>query len=85
MFDDGILNVCVLNKFPRWRFPVYALMALLKKQHQIPHMEFYEAVNCNVINQKQEEWLLQVDGECHRFDQDWNVKMYPLALNVLIP
>ena len=83
--DDGKLNICVLNKFSRWRFPVYGLMVLLKKQHKIPHMEFYEASSLKVINQQNEEWLLQVDGECNVFDQDWNVKTHALALNILIP
>lgn len=83
--DDGILNIVILNKFPRWRLPLVALLVLLGKQKVISEMEFYEAKKFEVINPGKENWLLQVDGECHDFDRNWEVEVEPLTLNVLAP
>lgn len=83
--DDGILDIAILRNFSRWLFPLYAIFILTRRQHWIPHYEMYTASTCKVINEEKKFWVLQVDGELERFKEDWDVRVLPLALRVLIP
>jgi len=83
--DDGILDIVVVNKFSRWLMPVYAILILLKKQKWIPQYELYSSPTCKVVNEENKYWVLQVDGELSRFKEDWEVKVLPKALKVLVP
>lgn len=83
--DDGILDVAILNKFSRWLFPYYALLILTRKQHWIPHYELHRSATCQVINDQNKYWVLQVDGELSRFKENWDVRALPGVLNVLVP
>lgn len=81
--DDGILDVAILRSFSRWLFPLYAIFILTRKQHWIPHYELYSSPTCKVLNEEKKFWVLQVDGELERFKEDWEVRVLPLALQVL--
>ncbi len=83
--DDGKLDVVLLNKFSRLRFPWYAICILLKRQRWIPHYEWYSVASCKVINDEKKYWTLQIDGELGRFKDDWDVKVQPKSLNILVP
>src|SRR5687767_7811052 len=83
--DDGILDIAILNKFSRLRFPLYAIFILISKQHWIPHYELHTASTCKVLNEEKKFWVLQVDGELSRFKEDWDVRALPKVLNVLVP
>ncbi|GIV32570.1 MAG: hypothetical protein KatS3mg031_0105 [Chitinophagales bacterium] len=83
--DDGLLDVVVLNKFSRWRFPWYAICILLKKTAWVPHYELYLVKDCRVLNEDKQYWTLQVDGELEKFRYDWEVKVLQGALRVMVP
>lgn len=83
--DDGILDIVVLNNFSRWLMPVYAIFVLIKKHKWIPHYELYSSAACKVLNEEKKYWVLQVDGELSRFKEDWEVRVLPQALRVMVP
>jgi len=83
--DDGMLDIVVIRKFTRLLMPVFALLILMKKQNWIPQYELYSSSACTVLNEENKYWVLQVDGELCRFKENWNVKVLPKALNVLVP
>ncbi len=83
--DDGVLDIGIISYFPRWHFPLYAIFLLIKKHHWIPTYELHSSATCRLLNEQEKYLTLQVDGELSRFKENWEVKVLPGALKVLMP
>jgi diacylglycerol kinase (ATP) len=79
--DDGILEVCMLKKFPLYVLPSLSLKLFTGK---IDQSVFYESFSCNDIEVKQTHLTAHVDGEPLNIGTDVKVSVISNSLKVLI-
>lgn len=80
--DDGILEVCMLKKFPLYVLPSLSLRLFSGK---INTSVFYESLSAKEIIVKQKNTSAHVDGEPFEAGHEIRVSVNPRSLNVIIP
>jgi diacylglycerol kinase (ATP) len=83
IIDDGLIDVCLIRDFPKYTAP--ALLISLVDQ-SIDKSKYDQIVKAkNVIIEHDRPLLGHVDGEPVNFGEKLNIKILPLALNVVVP
>ncbi len=82
--DDGLLNVCIFNKFPIIEVPILTGKLFDKTILNSKYCESYTAKEIIIISEK-EEISAHIDGEPIIFPNNVNIKILPLSLKVIVP
>lgn len=80
--DDGLLEVCMLKKFPLYVLPSLSLRLFSGKIHT---SVFYESLSCSELIVTQKNHSAHVDGEPFDSGNEVRVSIVPKSLNVIIP
>ncbi len=80
--DDGLIDVCIVKKFPAWVSPFLAPMLLAKKIDQTPYVEIVRAKEVFLKNKSN---IINLDGEPVKLKENLHIKVIPASLNVVVP
>ncbi len=78
---DGLLDVCIIKKFPLYKIPVLVYQMLSAKTHRSTMVEIIRGKHI-VINRNKED-AIHLDGESFFMDKEIIIEVLPLALNII--
>ena len=78
--NDGLLDICILKKFPAFKIPSLFYHALNRKMHEFPYMEIISSASIKIT---QEEEHAHIDGEPMTPGKEVQLEVLPLSLNVI--
>jgi len=79
--DDGLVDICIVKKFPAWVSPFLAPMLIAKKIDQTPYVEIIRAKEVFV---KRKHKYMNLDGEPIKLKKRLHIRVIPKSLNVLV-
>lgn len=82
--DDGLLNICIVKPFPRWKV---LLLALRLMSGSIDRSEYYEFISGKTIRFKKpkKKYILHYDGEPIKFKKEKiQINIVPKILQVIV-
>jgi len=82
--DDGLMNVCIFNKFPIIEVPFLTGKLFDKTIQNSRHYENYLAKEV-LITCENPNIVAHIDGEPVVFKNKIKIKMAPMSLNVMVP
>jgi YegS/Rv2252/BmrU family lipid kinase len=80
--DDGLIDICIVKKFPAWVSPFLAPMLFTKKIDQTPYVEIVRAKEIFV---KRKHKYMNLDGEPVKLKKRLHIRVVPKSLNVIVP
>jgi len=80
--DDGLIDICILRRFPLIAAPVIALRLFLKNLNRSRYAEILQAKEITVKN-GEDSIKAHIDGEPVVFNNQINMKIRPLNLNII--
>jgi len=81
--DDGMLDVCVVQKPNLFEMPLIANLVFLKKIDKSQHVDIIPAEKVTVEREKGK--YVNIDGEAVKMSKKLEVKVVPLSLKIIIP
>lgn len=81
--NDGLLDVCVFKKPSFIQVPWVAERLLTQKIDHTHFVDIHKASKINVVREKED--IANLDGEAVKMPKDFEVKILPLSLNILLP
>lgn len=81
--NDGLLDVCIVEKPPIFEMPLIINLLLLKRIHKSKFVQVYKASEITVKRNKNR--TINLDGEPLKLKKKLKIKVNPLSLNILIP
>ncbi len=80
--DDGLIDVCIVKKFPAWVSPFLAPMLLAKKIDQTPYVEIIRGKD---VFLKNKHHLINLDGEPVMLKENLHIRVNPASLRIVVP
>ena len=80
-FDDGLLDVCVLKKFPLWKSPAIGARLFFQTMHKSHYMDIFQVTKCVVKNSEKVKG--HIDGEPVFFEGDIIIESNPGSITIL--
>jgi diacylglycerol kinase (ATP) len=81
--NDGLLDVCIVEKPPIFEMPLIINLLLLKRIHKSKFVKVYKA--SKIIIERKKNRVITLDGEPLKIKKNLDIRVNPLSLNVLIP
>ncbi|MDP3461846.1 MAG: diacylglycerol kinase family lipid kinase [Bacteroidales bacterium] len=81
--NDGLLDVCIVQKPNIFEMPLIINLLFLKMIHRSRFVQVHQAATIELIRRKNR--VVNLDGEPVRLDKDLIIKINPLSLNIIIP
>lgn len=78
--NDGLLDICILKKFPALKIPSVLYHALNRQMHEFPHMEIISSASIRIT---QEDDHVHIDGEPTKLGKEIQLEVLPLSLKVI--
>jgi YegS/Rv2252/BmrU family lipid kinase len=80
--QDGLLDVCVIRKFPLWRFPEMGIRMLTKTSEGTNYVEILRGKQINVT--RQADGPIHLDGEPRIMGTAIHINIIPNSLKVIV-
>ncbi|WPU93805.1 diacylglycerol kinase family protein [Mucilaginibacter sabulilitoris] len=80
--QDGLLDVCLIRKFPLWRFPEMGVRMLTKTSEGTNYVEIIRGKEINVT--RQTEGPIHLDGEPQVMGTAIHINVVPNSLKVIV-
>jgi YegS/Rv2252/BmrU family lipid kinase len=80
--QDGLLDVCVIRKFPLWRFPEMGIRMLTKTSEGTSYVEILRGKHINVT--RQGDGPIHLDGEPQVMGAAIHINIIPNSLKVIV-
>lgn len=80
---DGLLDVCIVKKFPLYAFPVLAYRLMTKSAHRSNYVEIIQGKDIRI--ERAEAGPIHLDGEPFEMDKELHIQVQPLSVNILVP
>ncbi len=82
--NDGLIDVCIVDKPPFFELPLIVNLLLLKMIHLSKHVHIYKAAKVQVVQKKVR--CVNIDGEAVRLNsRTMDISVNPKSLNIIIP
>lgn len=81
-FDDGLMDVCILYKFPATAVPILAFQLFNKS---INASKYTEVLQTSELTIHQKSKKIHLDGEPYKLGKNIHFKVLPHALNIFAP
>lgn len=81
--NDGLLDVCIVEKPPIFEMPLIINLLLLKRIHKSKFVRIYKA--SEIVVKRNKNRTINLDGEPLKLKKNLRIKVNPLSLNILIP
>lgn len=80
--QDGLLDVCIIKKFPLWRFPEMGIRMITKTSDKTKYVEIIRGKKIRVKRSK--PGPVHLDGEPHITGTDTLIEIVPASLRVIV-
>ena len=80
--QDGLLDVCVIKRFPLWRFPEMGIRMLTKTAEGTKYVEIIRGKHIRV--KREHPGPVHLDGEPQIAGTDTEIKIVPNSLKVIV-
>lgn len=80
--DDGMIDICIMKKFPLWKSIILAPMLFTGKIDRSPYIEIFRAREVDI---KQKNKRINLDGESVKLSHKLSIKVLPQSLTVIVP
>ncbi|WP_316747016.1 diacylglycerol kinase family lipid kinase [Pedobacter gandavensis] len=80
---DGLLDVCIIKKFPLFKIPVLAYHMLNGSADQTAMVEIIQGKDIRIVRPVND--AIHIDGEPYFMGKELNISMAPLSLNIITP
>jgi diacylglycerol kinase (ATP) len=80
--QDGLLDICLIRKFPLWRFPEMGIRMLTKTSESTSYVEIIRGKHINVT--RQSEGPIHLDGEPQVMGTAIHINIVPDSLKVIV-
>lgn len=80
---DGLLDVCIVKKFPLYTFPVLAYRLMTKTADKSSYVEIIKGKDIHIA--RAEAGAIHLDGEPREMDKEISIKVNPLSLKMVVP
>ena len=82
IIDDGMIDIIILKKFPKWKIPLIVFLIFMKKIHKSKYVISYKAkkIEIDSINN-----LVHLDGEPKFTNKKIDVNIHQKSIKFLIP
>ena len=80
--QDGLLDICLIRKFPLWRFPEMGIRMLTKTSESTSYVEIIRGKQINVT--RQSEGPIHLDGEPQVMGTAIHINIVPNSLKVIV-
>lgn len=80
--QDGLLDVCIIRKFPLWRFPEMGIRMLTKTAEGTSYVEIIRGRQINVT--RQANGPIHLDGEPQMMGTHVHIDIVPNSLKVIV-
>jgi len=81
--NDGLLDVCIVQKPTIFEMPLIINLLFLKMIHRSKYVNIHKATRIELVRRKNR--VVNLDGEPVRLDKDLTIEVNPLSLNIIIP
>ncbi|MEM1121957.1 MAG: diacylglycerol kinase family protein [Bacteroidota bacterium] len=81
--DDGLLDVLIVKKAPKWRYLLSLWRFFNDSFHKSSLVKVYKGKNVKIIGEK--PMPVHIDGEGYYLEEDLHFTMRPMSLQVLVP
>ncbi|MDF1551133.1 MAG: diacylglycerol kinase family lipid kinase, partial [Bacteroidales bacterium] len=81
--NDGLIDICVLKQFPKWRSIFIAFLLYSKGLLKSKYYEVSKAREIEIVNQK--ELKAHIDGDPILFNSNVKISIIPESIHILIP
>lgn len=81
--NDGLFDVCIVEKPNIFEMPVIINLMLLKMIHKSRYVTIHKSAGIKII--RNQDAVVNIDGEPVYLDKELDIKVLPLSLNVIIP
>ncbi|WP_353186284.1 diacylglycerol kinase family protein [Parapedobacter lycopersici] len=79
--NDGVLDVCIIHKFPLYTFPMMLFHLFNKTADQSEYVEIIPGRQIRILRETND--AVHVDGEPKEMDMTLNIQVHPASLKVL--
>ncbi|MBB2150026.1 diacylglycerol/lipid kinase family protein [Pedobacter gandavensis] len=80
---DGLLDVCIIKKFPLVKIPLLAYHMLNGTADQTAMVEIIQGKDIKIVRAASD--AIHIDGEPYFMGKELNISMVPLSLNIITP
>jgi diacylglycerol kinase (ATP) len=80
--QDGLLDVCVIKKFPLWRFPEMGIRMLMKTTGKTKFVEIIRGKHISI--KRNGPGPVHLDGEPRIADADIEIEVVPSSLKIIV-
>jgi diacylglycerol kinase (ATP) len=80
--QDGLLDVCVIKQFPKWRLLEMGIRMILKATESTGYVEIIRGRQIKV--KRPEPGAVHLDGEPHMMGADTEIKLAPGSIRVVV-
>jgi diacylglycerol kinase (ATP) len=80
--QDGLLDICVIQKFPLWRFPEMGIRMLTKTSDKTKYVEIIRGKHIKI--KREGPGPVHLDGEPQIMDAAIEIKVIPNSLKVIV-
>jgi YegS/Rv2252/BmrU family lipid kinase len=80
--QDGLLDVCIIRKFPIWRLPEIGARLMLKTIEASGYIEIIKGKNIRIS--RETAGPIHLDGEPHVMDANLNINIVAGSLKVIV-
>ena len=80
--NDGVLDVCVMKKFPLWKTPLLAARLFLKNMDKSKYAKIFQTTSASIRNNN--TMLGHIDGEPVVFEKKLDISVIKEGVNVIV-
>ncbi|WP_316819709.1 diacylglycerol kinase family lipid kinase [Pedobacter gandavensis] len=80
---DGLLDVCIIKKFPLIKIPILAYHMLNRSANRTSMIEIIQGREIRIVRAGND--AIHIDGEPFFMGKELNISMVPLSLNIITP
>ncbi len=80
--NDGLIDFVIVKKFPKWKI-LFVVFKLLNGS--IHNSNFVEIIRCNKMKINSTNYLVHLDGEPHKFNEQIEITILKRSIKVLTP
>lgn len=81
--DDGILDLCIVKRFPLWASPGVGIAMFSGKTDSLPWIKRFSGKTIRIQREKKD--FVNIDGEPVVLNEDLYFEINPQSLNILTP
>jgi diacylglycerol kinase (ATP) len=80
--QDGLLDICVITKFPLWRLPEMGIRMIMGTSEKVKFVEIIRGKE--IVIKRESDGAIHLDGEPQMAGKDITIKVVQASLKVIV-